>query len=90
VVGVAAGPGVAHLQKLARHVHADEVVRFFVAEEYLVDLRRRLAGYLFRAKAPVRQNLGLVRLDRENTLLPLADAVEVGLLAKFVFSKSSE
>jgi hypothetical protein len=82
VVGVATGPRVAHLEELAGHVHADEVVLLFVGEEHGVDLPRGFARYLFGLEAPVRQDLGLVRLDEEDALFPLPHPVQVRLLAQ--------
>src|SRR5215203_5662199 len=41
-----------HLQKLASHIHANEVVPLFVLEKDRVYLLRRLAGDILGAEAP--------------------------------------
>jgi len=82
VVGVAPRAGVAHLQELARHVHADEIALRLVGEEQAIDGVGGLARYGGSAKAPVRQDLALVRLDEENALLAPPDAIKLGMPAE--------
>ena len=52
VVGVAPGPGVAHLQELARHVGAHEVALGEVAGERLLEGRAAAGRLLDRARTP--------------------------------------
>ena len=82
VVGVAPGPGVAHLQELAGHVGAHEVALGEVAGERLLEGRAAAGGLLDRGELPQRQQLGLVGLHLQHALLAAADGVELGVGAQ--------
>src|SRR6478735_7961029 len=82
VVGVATGPGVAHLQELASHVRTHQVARCEVLVELRPERSRALASDVRGAEAPQRQQLVLVGLDAQHALLAPADAVEVGPVAQ--------
>src|SRR5699024_5143184 len=76
-VRVAPRPGEPHLQELAGHVSAHEVVVRQVCLEQVGDLLTGRAGLLGSGEAPVRKDLGLVRLDLEHALFSSADPVEL-------------
>lgn len=74
-----------HLQKLARHIHPDEVLLRFILLVQFVDFFGGEARDVRRAKAPVRKKFAFVWLHEQHALLADSDAVKLGLFAKICF-----
>jgi hypothetical protein len=79
VIRVAAGAREPHLQELSRHIHADIVACAPIRDERFPECDGRRPRDLRRLEAPERQELALVRLGDEHTLLAATDAVALGL-----------
>src|SRR5215210_319683 len=77
VLGVPPRPGPPHLQVLPGDVHPDEIAFAPVLQELLVDGLRSLPRLVFVFEAPQRQQLTLVRLGVEDTLLATPDPVSL-------------
>jgi hypothetical protein len=75
VIGVTARAGIAHLQKLSRHVGADKLVVLQVGEKHCED---RLSAALcngWRFETPVRSDFAFVGLADKDALLAFPHAV---------------
>lgn len=80
-VDVATRARPAHLEILARHVHADEVPRSTVGDKLRVQVARGLLRRFRCREPPERQELTLVRLDGQYTLFAATDHIALGMLA---------
>jgi ribonuclease HII len=82
VVGIAPGPGKAHLQVLAGHIGTNKLSLSQIVFKKLVDCLSRLPGQCFGAKAPVGQEFRFIGFYQQNTLLAYTYAVQFGLLSE--------
>ena len=87
VVGVAPGPGEAHLDEFLGHVGAHKIVGLQICLKQAVNRGRRLGSRRRVAEALVGHNFALVGLHQQHALLAAAHTVQLGVLAEVKRSK---